>query len=61
MPDEPVPEQDAFDQQRPVDPDDKLEDDRLRESLKDLAAREGDASEADLVEQAEPADLDDEE
>jgi hypothetical protein len=60
MPDEPVPEPDALDQQRSVDPDDDLEDARLQESLKGLREREREASEADLLDQAEPADVDEE-
>lgn len=61
MSDETVPQPDALDQQRPVDPDDELEDARLRESLEGLSEHEGEASEADLLEQATPADVDEEE
>jgi hypothetical protein len=59
MPDQPVPEPDAFEQRQPVDPADAEEEDRLRELQKNLSRGPAvEAAEADLLEQAEPVDGD---
>jgi hypothetical protein len=61
MSDESVPEADRLDQQRPADPSDE-EEALLRELQREPArVGEAEAAEADVLEQAEPAGLDDEE
>lgn len=62
MSDESVPEADRLDQQRPADPSDEEEETLLRELQWERArVREAEAAEADVLEQAEPAGLDEEE
>jgi hypothetical protein len=62
MSDESVPEADRLDQQRPADPSDEEEETLLRELQWERArVREAEAAEADVLEQAEPVGLDEEE